>query len=386
MRSPSGQRGLLVAVIALLLVTELALSPFYPQLLGKLYGAEDPGTVGLLLWLCRATALVALPLLGLLSRRLGLHRLVAAGLAACVVLDGALALAPSAAAFIALSAAAAAAGTALLLAYPALVALDDGGPPGVLAFVALLHGATLIATLLGAAITGLPNPRLGLGAIAALDLVLLVLVLRALPNAVAPAHAARTSRIVPPRQGAALAAVAVVAIAFELAANVVRPFFTAYAQESGLTLGAAALLFLLPSLAALGVLPMAAAVRCALGAALLPLALVTAALGAGLQAAVPDAAALIAGRLLLGVGLGLAHVELDLAMFAAAGTDGPGYAAVETLRAGALMLAPILAALTASASLASPLAAGALLFAVAAALTPVLITRPEMEEARARIP
>lgn len=386
MRLPLGPRAVLVAVIGLLLVTELALSPFYPQLLGRLYGVEDPGTVGLLLWLCRAAALVALPLLGLLSRRLGLHRLVAAGLAACVVLDGALALAPSAAAFIALSAAAAAAGTALLLAYPALVALDDGGRPGVLAFVALLHGATLIATLLGAAITGLPDPRLGLGAIAALDLVLLVLVLRALPNAAAPAHAARTSRIALPRQGATLAAVAVVAIAFELAANVVRPFFTAYAQQSGLTLGAAALLFLLPSLAALGVLPMAAAVRRALGAALLPLALVTAALGAGLQAAVPDVPALMAGRLLLGVGLGLAHVELDLAMFAAAGTDGPGYAAVETLRSGALMLAPILAALTASPSLASPLAAGALLFALAAALTPVLITRPQMEEARARIP
>lgn len=386
MRLPLGPRAVLVAILGLLLVTELALSPFYPQLLGRLYGVEDPGTVGLLLWLCRAAALVALPLLGLLSRRVGLHRLVAAGLAACVVLDGALALAPSAAAFIALSAAAAAAGTALLLAYPALVALDDGGPPGVLAFVALLHGATLIATLLGGAISGLPNPRLGLGAIAALDLVLLVLVLRALPDAVAPAHAVRLPRIVLPRQGAALAAVALVAIAFELAANVVRPFFTAYAQESGLTLGTAALLFLLPSLAALGVLPLAAAVRRALGAALLPLALVTAALGAGLQAAVPDVAALVAGRLLLGVGLGLAHVELDLAMFAAAGTEGPGYAAVEALRAGALMLAPILAALTASASLASPLAAGALLFAVAAALTPVLITRPEMEEARARIP
>lgn len=386
MRAPSGQRGLLVAVIGLLLVTELALSPFYPQLLGRLYGVEEPGTVGLLLWLCRAAALVALPLLGLLSRRVGLHRLVAAGLAACVVLDGALALAPSAAAFIALSAAAAAAGTALLLAYPALVALDDGGPPGVLAFVALLHGATLIATLLGATITGLPNPRLGLGAIAALDLALLVLVLRALPEAAAPARAAPQGRIALPRKGAALASVAVVAIAFELAANVVRPFFTAYAQQSGLTLAAAALLFLLPSLAALGVLPLAAGVRRALGSALLPLALVTAALGAGLQAAVPDAAALVAGRLLLGVGLGLAHVELDLAMFAAAGTDGPGYAAVETLRSGALMLAPILAAATASASLASPLAAGALLFALAAALTPVLTTRPRIEEARATIP
>lgn len=386
MRLRLGPRAVLVAVIGLLLVTELALSPFYPQLLGRLYGVEDPATVGLLLWLCRATALIALPLLGVLSRRVGLHRLVAAGLAACVVLDGALALAPSAAAFIALSAAAAAAGTALLLAYPALVALDDGGSPGVVAFVALLHGATLLATLLGAVITGLPDPRLGLGAIAALDLVLLVLVLRALPDAAAPARVAPHGRIALPRKGAALAAVAVVAVAFELAANVVRPFFTAYAQQSGLTLAAAALLFLLPSLAALGVLPLAAAARRALGAALLPLALVTAALGAGLQAAVFDTATLIAGRLLLGVGLGLAHVELDLAMFAAAGTGGPGYAAVETLRSAALMLAPILAAVTASASLASPLAAGALLFALAAALTPVLTARPEMEEARATIP
>lgn len=385
MSPATGPRGLLVAVIALLLVTELALSPFYPQLLGRLYGVEDPGTVGLLLWLCRAAALVALPLLGLLAGRWGLHRLVAAGLAACVVLDGALALAPSAAAFVAISAAAAAAGSALLLAYPALVALDDDGPPGVLAFVALLHGATLVATLLGAAITGLPNPRLGLGAIAVLDLVLLVLVLRALPRTAAPARAARPVRIALPRPGAALAAIAVVAIAFEFAANVVRPFFTAYAQQSGLTLGAAALLFLLPSLAALGVLPLAASARRALGAALLPLALLTAAAGAGLQAAVADPAALVAGRLLLGAGLGLAHVELDLAMFAAAGTDGPGYAAVETLRSAALMLAPILAAATASASLASPLAAGALLFVVAAALTPLLTTRPQMEEARARI-
>ncbi len=381
MRLLRGPRAVLVAVIALLLVTELALSPFYPQLLGKLYGVEDPGTVGLLLWLCRAAAFVALPLLGLLSRRLGLHRLVAAGLAACVVLDGALALAPSPAAFIAVSAAAAAAGTALLLAYPALVALDDGAGPGVLAFVGLLHAATLVATLLGAAVTGLPNPRLGLGAFAVLDLVLLVLVMRALPNAVAPA---RTVRRALQRPSAGLAAVAIVAIAFELAANVVRPFFTAYAQQSGLTLGAAAVLFLLPSLAALAVLPLAAAGRRALGASLLPLALVTAAVGVALQAAVPDAAALIAGRLLLGAGLGLAHVELDLAMFAAAGTDGPGYAAVETLRSGALMLAPILAAATATASLASPLAAGAVLFALAAALTSVLTTRPEMEEARVR--
>lgn len=369
-----------MAVIGLLLVTELALSPFYPQILRKLYGVDEPGTVGLLLWLCRASALVALPLLGALGRRVGLHRLVAAGLAACVVLDGALVLAPSPAAFIGVSAAAAAAGSALLLAYPALVALDEDGGPGVLAFVGLLHGATLVATVLGAAITGLPDPRLGLAAFAVIDLILLVVVLRALPGAargnVARVPPARRPRL---RAGGAFAAVTVVAAAFELAANVVRPFFTAYAEQAGLSLSAAAALFLLPSLAALAVLPFASTCRRTLRAALLPSTLVVAAAGLVLQAASAESTVLVAGRLLLGAGLGLAHVELDRTMFAAAGTDGAGYATVETIRSAALMLAPVIAAAAAAGALAAPLAVGAALFAVAAVLAAALTTVPRLQ-------
>ncbi len=378
MTLPRGPRAVLVAVIGLLLVTELALSPFYPQVLRKLYGVDDPQTVGLLLWLCRAAAFVALPLLGLLARRVGLHRLVAGGLAASVVLDGALVVAPTAGAFIGLSAAGAAAGSALLLAYPALVALDEDGGLGVLAFVALLHGATLVATLLGGAITSLPDPRLGLIAFVAVDVLLLVLVLRALPVAAAPVPSPRPARR---RPAGALLAVTAIAIVFELATNVVRPFFTAYAEQAGLTLGAAAVLFLLPSIAALAVLPFANAAQRALGGALLPLALGAAAAGVALQAAVAEPVALVAGRLVLGAGLGLAHVALDRAMFAAAGTDGPGYAAVETVRSGALMLAPIMAAATAAGSLAAPLAAGAALFVLAAVLAYVLTIAPQLEEA-----
>ena len=380
---------MLVTVIGLLLVTELALSPFYPQVLRKLYGEEDPQTVGLLLWACRAAALAALPLLGLLARRVGLHRMVALGLVACVVLDGALVFAPTAAAFIALSAAAAAAGTALLLAYPALVALDEDGRPGVLAFVGLLHAATLAATVLGAAITGLPDPRIGLGAFAVIDLVVLLVVLRHLPGArlrpdERPPRPQAPGR---PRPGTGIAAVAVVAIAFELAANVIRPFFTAYAEQAGMSLPAAAALFLLPSAAALAALPLADAARRALRSGLLPAAMVAAATGVALQAALAEPAALVAGRVLLGAGLGLAHVEIDRAMFAAVGTDGPGYAAVETVRSGALMLAPVVAAAAAASSLAAPLVAGAALFAAAAAaavLAAIPFTAPRPEEAHVR--
>lgn len=371
-----------MAVVGLLLVTELALSPFYPQLLRDLYGVEDPQAVGLLLWSCRTAALLALPVLGLLARRVPLVRLVTLGLAACVVLDLALVAAPTAGAFIAISAAAAAAGTALLLAYPALVALDDDHGPGVLAFVALLHGATIAATVVGAAIVGLPHPRAGLAVFAAVDLLLLLLLVRTLGTGGAVAPAARRRAGVPLRISAGIAAVVALAVIFDLAVNVARPFFTSYAQAAGLSLPAAAALFLLPSAAALAALPLAGRVRTLLGAALLPAAIAVAAVGLGLQALSAEPAALVAGRVGLGAGIALAHVELDVAMYAAVGTDGPGYAAVETLRGVALMAAPVLAAAGAAEGLAVPLATGALLLALGAVLASLLTLAVVPEDAR----
>jgi hypothetical protein len=376
-----GPRGALIAVIALLLVTETALSPFYPRLFARLYGIDDPGATGLFLWSCRAGALLALPVLGLLARRVALPRLVAAGLAASTALDAALGLAPSFAAFTALSVAAAAAGSALLLAYPALVALEEGRGPGVGLFVGLFYAGTVAATLVGAGVLALPDPRVGISAFALVDLALLVLVLRALPAAGAGGASEPDRRPWAGSPQAAIVAVAAVAVIFELGANVVRPFFTAYAAQGGAGLGVAAVLFLLPALAALAAVPLAGRARAALGTALLPSAFMLAAAGLAVQAATHDPVTLAAGRVLLGIGLGLGHVELDRTMFAAVGTDGPGYAAVETVRGAGLLLAPVLAAATASAGLALPLATGAVLFALAATLAPVLSVRPSVEEA-----
>jgi hypothetical protein len=95
------------------------------------------------------------------------------------------------------------------------------------------------------------------------------------------------------------------------------------------------------------------------------------------QAVAPDLMTMAAGRIVFGAGLGLGQVALDLKMFAVAGTTGPGFAAVETARAGALLAAPVLAAATASASLALPLVAGAILFAAAAAVAPLLAPVPK---------
>lgn len=365
-------RLVLIAVVGLLLVTELALSPFYPQLLGQLYGVDDPQTVGVLLWSSRAAALLGLALFGFLARRVPLVRLVAAGLVACVGFDVALVVAPSPGAFIVTSALAAAAGSALLLAYPALVALDEHHGPGVITFVALLHGATVVATALGAGIVALPTPRIGLLVFAIIDLVLLVLVVRVVGRQ--SVDAASVSRTVqgPRRAVVLVVAVTATAVVFDLAVNVARPFFTRYAEDAGLSLASAAALFLVPSLVALATLPLAHRARAVAGAALLPLALGLAAAGLLVQAISTESLALLVGRAALGAGIALAHVEIDLAMYAAVGTDGPGYAAVETVRGAALMLAPVLAAAAATTDLALPLGLGAALLGLAALLAPLL--------------
>jgi predicted MFS family arabinose efflux permease len=361
----------------------MALSPFYPQLFDRLYGIEEPAATGLFLSICRASALLALPALALLARRIALPRLVAGGLAACAVFDAALALAPSFAAFTALSAAGAAAGSALLLAYPVLVALDedaDGPGRGVPLFVALLYGSTIVATVVGAGVLSLGDPRWGLASFALADLAVLALVIATLPPSARRQEAPRSLWSLAPLRG--VAAVIVVAVCFELAANVIRPFFTAYAQDGGRTLGEAALLFLLPAAAALAGVAVARPAQIRFGTALLPGAFALAAVGLALQAASTDWLPLVLGRTLLGVGLGVAHVALDDAMFTAAGTAGPGYATVETARAAAILAAPALAAVTASDALELPLVLGAVLFAAAAAMAPALVPRSLPEEPR----
>jgi hypothetical protein len=378
MTGSKAPRAVLLAVIGLHLVAETSLAPFYPALFRRLFGVTSLEATGGYIWVCRVVAVIALPLWGLAARRWALHRLVVAGLSAAVVLDLALGLAPTFAAFTALSAAVVAAQCSLLLAYPAFVGLDTALDrlPSVRSYVAVFHLAMLGSTLVGAAVMALPQPRVGIAAFAVLDAVLAVACWRLLSGAAAPDAAAvvRPSSVV---RGAVLA-VAAVGVAFEVAAGVVRPFFTEWVIAGGGSVTASALLFLLPSVGALVVLPLAR--RCRLGTrgVALPAAFVVAAAGLGLQALSPGLATVALGRILFGAGLGLGQVALDLRMFEVTGTDGPAYAVIETARMVALIATPLLATALVEAALQAPLAGGALLFVVAAVAGSRLTPAPRL--------
>ncbi|HYH27006.1 MAG TPA: hypothetical protein VD834_16795, partial [Blastococcus sp.] len=178
-----GARWVLALVVALQLVAETALTPYWPRLMRELFGVDDLAATGTYLTVCRIAGLAALPLWGLAARRWPLPTLLLAGLLGSAVLDLGLALAPSLPLFTALSAGVVATGSSLVLAYPALVAVVDrrgNGDrlPAVIVYAAVFHAAAVLATVVGAGIVALPQPRWGLAAFAAVDLALAVAVWR----------------------------------------------------------------------------------------------------------------------------------------------------------------------------------------------------------------
>jgi hypothetical protein len=414
-------RTVLLLVVGLHLVAETALTPFLPQLFRTLFGVHDLTATGTFLWVCRVAGCLAFPLWGLAARRWPAERLVLTGLCASTVIYAAMVLAPDYATFTALSAAVVATNAALLLAYPALISSyerghhDDGAGGaespgrqrlrGIRAYVAVFHGAVVVSTVVGAAVMALPSPRWGLLVFVLLGATLAVLCRRALrgvghvrspgraatpaepeapPAPVAPDAPTAPTQTRPavrirPRHVVAVAALAVV---FEIATNVVRPFFTEYAATGGLGTTAGAAQFLLASLAALAVLPLAESAHRLLGRWLLPAGFLLAAAGLLWQCLGPDLLTLTAGRIVFGVGLGLGHVALDLRMFGATGTAAPAYAAVQTARIGGLFVSPVLATLAATADLVLPLVLGAVLYVLGAVLAPCLTPHhPHRKEA-----
>lgn len=371
-----GARTVLALVVALQLVAETALTPYWPRMFRLLFDEDQLGATGGYLAVCRVAGLAVLPLWGVAARRWPLPRLLVAGLLLCAVCDLGLAVAPTLGLFTLFSAGAVAAGSSLVLAYPALVGvLERRGRSdrmsAVVVYVAVFHASAVLATVVGAGVVALPEPRVGLGLFAVLDLALALLVWRAVPVNRRPVEHSRPPRATQPAGPALplwpLLLVVALAVLVDLGFAVTRPFFTELVLHRDQSLAVAGLLFLLPSCCALAVLPAARPLARRLGPLLLSAGAALAAAGLVVQWSASTLAVLVLGRLLLGAGLGLGMVALDLRVFAAVGTGGPGFTVVETARSFALLAAPLLATAAATRSLALPLVAGAALFALAAA-------------------
>ncbi|GAA2362442.1 hypothetical protein GCM10009854_47640 [Saccharopolyspora halophila] len=343
------------------MVTETALAPFYPALFRTAFDVHDFAATGWFIALSRISAIVAIPLWGLATRRWRIEHLVLAGQAVAVVLAACLALAPTYAAFAAIGIALVAVKAVVLLAYPKIAGTHrDGLLPGVRQYVVVLQGAIVAASGLGTLIVSVPNPRQALPLLAVIEAGLLLLCAVALRTREAgPAPAPRVPGL--PRR--ALVPLAALVLGYALAGALVRPYFTEFAVAAGFSELAAGSLFVAAHAAALAAV---ARIRTRAPRLVVPFAL--AAAGLAVQAMVTDPLGLAIGRIVFGAGLGLGQVALDVRVLTAARGSETGYGAVAAAQHTGLLLAPVIATATATQDLAIPLAAGAGLFAVLATL------------------
>ncbi|MDT9685368.1 hypothetical protein RND61_25370 [Streptomyces sp. TRM76323] len=375
----TGARGrpVLLAAAGLHMVTQSALAPFYPALFRAAYGVEALAATGLFLVLCQVSAVAALPLWGRASRRVPLARLVTAGQSAAVLLAAALVLAPSYAVFTGVSVLLVAAKAVVLLAYPGLARSHPRGVlPGVVQYVAVLHAASVAATLLGGVVVSVPDPRSALPLLALLEAVLLVACLRVLrPGAGAPAGDAGDASGAAQAAGGGVWRLAGYVLLTAVAVYAARPYFTEYVTGAGASAGTAAVLFVLPHVAVLALLPAAARLRARLGGRLLRHGMLVAAAGLAVQAAVTEPGWLAAARLVFGAGLALGQVALDERVIAASGS-GAAYSVVAVGQTAGLLLAPLVATGTAAVALWAPLLAGGALLCVLALAAPAVPAVP----------
>jgi MFS family permease len=373
MTTPHARRAQAVLYLCLFLhvFTEMLFAPFFPQLFAKAFGVAQLEYTGLYVAACRLTVVAFAPVWAWLSRRFAVRRLLLASQLGTAAFTACLPAAADEAQFLLLSIALLAFKSGYLLVYSLAIELagEAGRARTVGAYQGLFHLAVIASTLASAWAIQLAAPLQVFYAMALLDLAQGALCLYALSRAGlrrAPAAAGAAAGGL----SALLLPVGFLVFTFHLAANVMRPYFTAYTgAETGLALSfeASALLFLLPSALALAVMP---ALR-RLGSLRRPAVLYAVAVGVLsaatlLQGLAQDLATLAAGRVAFGLFLAVAQALIELRLFRASGAHLHfNYGVMVAVQNAALLAAPLLASAVVGAfGLAAPLLAAAAIFAL----------------------
>ncbi|MCA0757538.1 MFS transporter [Paenibacillus sp. N4] len=324
LRSKGRMQAALLGCVFLGLFTEMLLSPYYTQFFSQVFGIEDYSYTGFYLFVCRLTVVLCSPVWGWLARKAEAKRLLLAGQAGTALATALLASAGSATEFIVLTVLLLLFKSSYMLIYPIVMELgDQGGRAGSAAkFHAVHHTAILLASLAGAHMLTMEKPlTLFYGAAAAdvVQLLVCIAVLRGWKSGLEPGGepAQPKSTLGKPLLSRYVLTLGMLFFSLTVANQIVRPFFTPYAEEAfRLTTDIAGLLYLLPHAFALLLLPVLGRI-CRPGRLHTVYLSGVGAMAAGLmlQALTDGVAGLIIGRMLYGMFLAITMAVLDVILF-----------------------------------------------------------------------
>lgn len=253
--------SVLFLCVFLAIFNEVLLSPFYPQFFRKVFEIEDIAYTGYYIFICRLTVVVCSPLWGVLARRFEVKHLLYIGQLGTAIMTAFMGTSTTANQFLIYTVLLLACKSSYLLVYPLIIQLAGEAKRAAVAgtYQAVFHGAIIAATIAGAWMVDLEAPLFLFYWIAAADILQLGLCLYGLRGVSTqrPDSQEASQPSTSGNQTGFILAIGSAILTFQLANNLVRPYFTEYviAAPFSLNLLSSSLLFLIPSVTAVVALP-----------------------------------------------------------------------------------------------------------------------------------
>ncbi|MDZ8052743.1 MAG: MFS transporter [Aulosira sp. ZfuVER01] len=252
--------GALFLCVFLSIFNEVLLSPFYPQFFRKVFGVTDLAYTGYYIFVCRLTVVLSAPVWGVLSRRFEVKHLLYVGQLGTAVMTALMGTSTSAEQFLVYTILLLLCKGSYLLVYPLIIQLGGEEKRAAIAgtYQAVFHGAIIIATIVGAFMVNIDTPLILFYVIAVADLLQLAICAYMLRGVSTQRHEQPTgNQPVASNQLGYIITIGIVILTFQLANNLVRPYFTEYvtAEPLNVNLLTSSLLFLIPSIMAIAALP-----------------------------------------------------------------------------------------------------------------------------------
>jgi MFS family permease len=246
--------------VFLAIFNEVLLSPFYPQFFRKVFEIEDLTYTGYYIFICRLTVVICSPLWGILARRFEVKHLLCIGQVGTAIMTALMGTSTTAHQFLIYTVLLLVCKSSYLLVYPLIIQLAGEAKRATVAgtYQAVFHGAIIAATIVGAWMVDLEAPLYLFYWIAAVDILQLSLCLYCLRD-VSTQRLDTQEASEPPKKNQVgfIIAIGSAILTFQLANNLVRPYFTEYviAAPFSMNLLSSSLLFLIPSATAIVALP-----------------------------------------------------------------------------------------------------------------------------------
>ncbi|WPF89905.1 MFS transporter [Cyanobacterium aponinum AL20118] len=248
--------------VFLSLFSEVLLSPFYPLFFSKVFGVQDLSYAGYYIFICRLTVVLFTPIWGFLAKRFEARKLLSVGQLGTAVMTAMMALTQNIYQFTFITVLLLIFKSSYFLLYPLIIELGGEQRRSSLTGVyqAVFHGAIVSSTVVGAWVLNLQHPLhlfygVALGDV--LQFALCFMLLKNIPKLNQQKNIAKNVDSGKNPWGFIIA-IGLVVLTFQLANNLVRPYFTAYVTEPkpfGVDLITSSFLFLIPSVMAIASMP-----------------------------------------------------------------------------------------------------------------------------------